>query len=280
MEQRRNYYFFIILSFLIITLLIYAGKNISKNDEKSEISTERPADTLKSDGTSIPAAIPASEIDPDWLLPDLQVQTLDNAQIVSGANNKRSLRFPGTFINTGDGPLELAGSPDKETNTIRATQRVFKKNGSPDEKLVGNFIFHPTHNHWHFENFVEFELWSLKSKAELDQKIIGTGKMTFCIHDYAPLPDSYPGKPENIVYPWCDSSADIQGISVGWEDTYKSDVPGQELDISSLPDGKYAFRSIVDPENLIIEKDERNNSSVSIIEIVKNTVRIFSAAPQ
>lgn len=276
--MKPRYYYLLVFPIIVVAAFFFViGQDKPETNKFFKSAPDEPEDSPPAKNSTFDSAKSISDRDPDWLLPDLKAQALSNAYIVSNANDKKILRFQGTFMNVGDGPLELAGSPDAETGTTLATQRVYKKSGAPKEMLIGNFIFHPTHNHWHFENFVEFEILSLKNKRELDKTLVSTGKMTFCLHDYAPLDKTFPGKPEEAVYPWCDSSADIQGISTGWVDTYNAEIPGQELDISNIPDGIYAFRSVVDPENRILEKNENNNFSVSFIEIAKNNVSIIPA---
>lgn len=264
------------LGVLTIALFIFFRNTKTGLDEISSIPADKTASQQKNQALDDSFQ---DQIDPDSLAPDLQVKKLSDAYIISGPDDKRILRFPGTFANTGDGPLELVGTSDQGIGTTRAVQRICKKNGTKNERFVGDFVFHSTHDHWHFEDFVEFEILSLKENSESDQRLLGTGKVTYCLHDYAPLPEAFAGKPEKIVYPWCGSSADIQGISVGWVDTYLADVPGQELDVTDLPDGTYAFRSVVDPENRIAEKDENNNNSITLIKITGNTVEILSDPP-
>lgn len=211
------------------------------------------------------------------LLPDLQVEPLRDTYIVSRTDGTKDLRFPGTFANRGDGPLELVGTIETETGTTKTLQKIYKRDNTTDERYVGNFIFHEEHNHWHFENFVEFEIYSLRNGSDLDQQLASTGKITFCIHDYGPLDEDFPEKPRETVYAWCDKSLATQGISVGWADTYESSVPGQEIDIAGIPDGTYAFRVTVDPDNLILEKDESNNVTISYIKISGNDVEVVSS---
>ena len=275
MKVRRYY----ILIFLIALAIAVSFLIYKKIDQPQGWSQENNL-SQNLDNSSVIQDQLAPEIDSGALLPDLTVKPLSDARIVNGPNGNRTLRFPGTFANIGDGPLELVGQPDEKNGATRATQIVYGKDNEKTERFVGNFVFHETHDHWHFEDFVEFELYNLKNSQELDQKLLSTGKMTFCLHDYAPLPEDFPGKPDRIVYPWCNpKSAGTQGISVGWADTYLSDVPGQELDITDLPDGIYAFRSVVDPKNLIAEKNEDNNFSLSFIEISRQGVQIISEPP-
>lgn len=271
--KTRNYYLLIFAA--TIAIAAFSANKAQLNKKTGSISTggaqfSNQLRNVLSQDDAQPALF-----DPDLLLPDLQVAPLAEAYIVFGPGRARTLRFPGTFINRGDGPLEFIGVPDDQTHTVNAIQHIYKKDGSREEKHVGNFFFLDSHSHWHFENFVEFELYGLKNNDELDQKLVGTGKMTFCVHDFAPLAETLPGKPTEPAYPLCVS--ELQGISVGWADTYVADIEGQELDITDLADGIYGFRSIADPDNRILEKNEDNNVSVSYLEIAGNRVRVIPA---
>lgn len=267
-----------ITAFAVISLTAFVysknSKNLSQAENISAQEGEISQANLSAETQPNEPEASSQEIDSNLLLPDLRIEPLVDPRIQLNQSGRKVLRFPGTFTNIGEGPLELIGQKDSETNTTRATQRIYKKEGEPDERLVGNFVVHPTHNHWHFENFVEFELYSYKEDGSLNEQLLTTGKMTFCIHDFAPSDESLPGKPERQVYPQCIS--EIQGISVGWADTYQSHVSGQELDITDIADGRYAFQGVADPENRITEKDETNNTSIVYIEIKGNTVEILS----
>ncbi|MDD3498521.1 MAG: lysyl oxidase family protein [Candidatus Moranbacteria bacterium] len=259
----------------VLSIILSADKNSAKEEEKH--SDLLIVETEESLFENEPEAEGAEKS--ELLLPDLQIEKLKDVYIEIGSDGKKFLRFPGTFANRGDGPLELEGTRAIDIQKVRAMQNIYKKDKTMEKRFVGDFVFHPDHNHWHFENFVEFGIYALKNDSEPDQKLAGTGKLTFCIHDYAPLPENLPGKPDKAVYPWCDNYADIQGISVGWADTYVAEIPGQEIDITGIPDGKYAFRASIDPENLIMEKVEDNNFSFSLIEISGNNARIISDPP-
>jgi len=273
--KMEKYYIFLALGALAIALMA-VFVSIGPDDKSFPAAVTMPA-MEKSLGNMAEMQNDSREEENGiiLLLPDLQVKKLSGARIDISPDGRKILRFPGTFTNTGDGPLEVVGSLDEKTGTTMAIQQIYYMDGTKDEKFVGSFIFHEDHSHWHFENFVEFGIYTLKDGAEPDQKIASTGKMTFCIHDYAPLSEDFPGKPTAAVYPWCDNSPYIQGISVGWEDTYNADVPGQEIDITRLNDGTYAFIATVDPENRLEEKIEDNNSAVSFIHISGNAISVL-----
>lgn len=195
------------------------------------------------------------------------------------------LRFSNTVWNAGEGPLELRGETVSSQRT-KVYQRIYDEAGAYTEQLVGEFIFHPTHNHWHFENFAEYELWA---KAEYDAwvangRVSGQAqkrgsKTTFCMMDTTKV-QSLPSTPNTAVYNSC--GLVLQGISVGWGDTYGYNLPEQWIDlgISKLPDGNYVLRSVVDHKNTLIEsssnsdprESHEDNEAITIFQVKKNKI--------
>lgn len=48
-------------------------------------------------------------------------------------------------------------------------------------------------------------------------------------------------------------------------DVYGKNLPGQWIDITDVPGGRYWIESVVDPYNRIKESNEKNNISRSMI---------------
>jgi hypothetical protein len=182
----------------------------------------------------------------------------------------RRVRFSTTTVNRGAGPLEMRGFYHAELNRTRALQRIHLADGQSLEEHVGDFIFHPTHKHWHFEDFNESELWSYHPDGALDRRVATTGKVSFCVVDMVAINLDLPGAPPAKVYKKCDQ--ELQGISVGWSDTYTLTVAGQELDVTHIPSGRYALRTTVDPANRLRESNDRNNSVVIYVELAEDRV--------
>lgn len=210
------------------------------------------------------------------LLPDLQIMPPDELYIdYNQTTGRKVMRFSTTITNIGQGPLEMWGRYDTATGKTHATQRIQTQDGQVVEKFVGHFIFHSGHAHWHFENFTVFELWSYSpDDGTLERLLATTGKASFCVTDTARLQQELPGTPSQAMFPTCHPN--VQGISVGWRDTYYSTVPGQHIDITNVPDGFYAVRSLVDPDNLLLETDKANNAIIVYVEISGNNVRKLS----
>jgi Lysyl oxidase len=217
---------------------------------------------------------------PTPLLPDLVVRRITSVHIGPGAA-ARSLRFDTRAGNRGPGSLELfpdvpdSGDCDGDTdpdNDRVATQRVFEDtNGDGEftrgiddvasETVIGCFIFHPQHNHWHLEDFANYELRRPRSGAVVSS----AEKVSFCLTDTGPF-GAFPGTPPSHFYGACDVDATM-GLSVGWYDLYGSPLAGQELPIKGVADARYCLAMMSDPANHITESDETNNTRTTLVRI-------------
>jgi lysyl oxidase len=221
----------------------------------------------------------------DHLFPDLK--TLKPRELrVSMTSGKAHLRFSNTIANKGRGPLEAFPSAastgcdnDADSDNDRdAFQRVFKDSNDNNifergvdtessETKVGCFQFHdaPGHNHWHFLDFAEYRLLDQPSGNEVRQG----RKVGFCLVDNQRRYPSLLGSPEDNFYPQVNGlpsgcSADepsmLEGLSVGWADSYSYALPGQSLNVNGLPAGRYCLASAADPDNKFAESNDSNNA--------------------
>src|SRR6266498_3563398 len=209
--------------------------------------------------------------DSNLLLPDLE--TLPPSQLairVYSVTGKKLLRFTNSIQNNGPGTMELWGYSNPTSKKTIVIQHIYSADGSSFKNVVaGEFIFHPEHNHWHVEDFSRYELWSLDSSDALDTIVALSDKVSYCLRDDArsDLPDAS----RQQTYMRCDDKS--QGITAGWIDIYEYYLPGQSIDITDVPDGIYALRSIVDPGNQFRELNRSNNAAVLYIEIEGDRVR-------
>jgi lysyl oxidase len=190
---------------------------------------------------------------------DLQFDTVGGSQV---------LRFSNTVWNRGQGPLELRGKTVTTStgDKTRVFQRIYDGSGNYTSKAVGVFAYHPSHNHFHFGDFARYELWT---RAEYDRWVESGGsqgqaqrrgsKTTFCIMDTRKVRD-LTGSPGSTVYSQCGRT--LQGLSVGWGDTYGYHLPEQWIDLGTtrLADGRYVLRSVADPKNRLYESANKNNA--------------------
>jgi hypothetical protein len=205
------------------------------------------------------------------LVPDLRAFPASDLTIQSSGEVKL-LRFSTTSGNIGAGKLDLVGGPtDPQTGTQIVYQHIYNDDGSYSEYLAGHFVWHPLHNHTHFDDYADYILAPV---------VPGTAdriasKTTFCIIDTTPVDLTLPGAPQSPQYVFCNGAS--QGMSVGWGDTYGYTLAGQEIDITGLPNGDYYLTIDIDPDNHIIELNDGNNASTITIRIINNSVGIIAS---
>jgi hypothetical protein len=180
----------------------------------------------------------------------------------------RQLRLTNYIINRGPGKLEVFGTSDRLTERTVVMQNIYRANGSFTARPAGIFFFHALHNHWHFEDFAVYEVWSLTAGGEPDQSVAVMDKVSYCLRDTGR--SVLPGA---ALYPlYTDCEADLQGINAGWIDSYAYDLPEQTIDITGLEDGVYALICTVDPGDRLRETDEENNGALIYIRLKGDAV--------
>ncbi len=228
------------------------------------------------------------------LLPDLMTMKISQRDIVLHPSGARLfLRLSNEIGNRGRGPLEIYpsdqsnncdgdGDPDNDRDTY---QRIFlDSNGDgtfargqdtqSEHHLFGCERYHPTHGHWHLLDFTRYKLVREKS----GRAVARSTKIGFCIIDSDRRFPGLPGSPTGGYYPAGsgDCSEDsIDGLSVGWTDTYGYTLPGQYLNVTGLRRGRYCLVSTADPGNLLRESNNSNNARRTRIALhpAKHTVK-------
>lgn len=248
----------------------------------------------------IPAAyLAATEIEPEIrrrqfpqiyppveLLPDLLTLPSYDLRLFSESNrSRRFVYFSTTIWNRGPGILELRGAQIQGRETLLVTQHILREDGSQAVYAAGDFEYEPEHGHWHWENFSRYEIWSLTPDLQLDDRLAFNDKVGFCLRDVR----VYRANPAHIRLPEGQAQvADLeydscfwtrQGLSTGWMDTYRSNVPGQFVEITRLEDGLYALVSTVDPDGMLRETDDWNNTSITYFALQGDRIEVVEINP-
>lgn len=269
------------------------------------------------------------------LLPDIQISWYALANYASGpsqyaqnaSGNAGRLRVSGSTPNQGFGPLEVRGVNAQGqrtficgTDTItvnnlpgdnngftcpngfearqRLYQRIYRKSGnsmSYTEELRGTMTYHPTHNHYHVDDWTTMTL-RIQQQGVSDPRqwpVVASGaKLGFCLMDLSTCPSSqghcrtsqvynqgtalnsssnFPNYGLGIGY---SCSENFQGISVGKTDIYSESLDGMWINVlpgdPGLPvlcNGNYWIVAEVDPRNAWREEDEDNNYTAIPITI-------------
>jgi hypothetical protein len=213
------------------------------------------------------------------LLPDLVTLKMSQGDLfLDRSAGGLFLRLTNEIGNRGRGPLEIYpsstptdcdgdGNPANDRNTY---QRIFldsnadhvftraQDTGSAN-RLFGCQRYHPPHGHWHLLDFTRYKL----VRQRTGRTAVRSTKIGFCIIDTARRFPGLPGSPGAPYYPAgtadCDRDS-VDGLSVGWTDTYGYSLPGQEVNVTGLPRGGYCLVSKADPANVLREFDNSNNA--------------------
>ena len=204
---------------------------------------------------------------PRGLLPDLQTVVPKHLGI-QNANQREALRFSNGIANRGAGHWQMRPITDPGTTQIvDAVQDVLDADGNIVCTFpVGEFLFHPEHNHWHISDVALFEVRLAKDDGTRgtmgkvlrnDRGLANSIKTTFCLIDWYKLDDNAPTS-ERIYF---DCATSLQGIQTGWVDQYHQSLEGQQLDVTGAPAGIYYLLSTANPDCSYVESDCGNNSA-------------------
>jgi len=191
------------------------------------------------------------------LIPDLTPMKILNLGLYHNGD-KETIRFTTTIVNIGDGPFEVK-SRRISTDSSEAYQNIYNDFGDvSNSKRIGEFVFHPTHNHYHLDNVATYSIYQGLddgTQGKYSQQLTTSNKVSFCMEDTIPLNPTVEGSQR-----FTKCNTDVQGISPGYADVYADYLPDQDLNVNDLEsDTVYYLEVNVNPKRNFIEKDLDNN---------------------
>lgn len=218
---------------------------------------------------------PAPPDPPQPLLPDLRTLPPTDLSIEFGRGGRRLLRLANLVWNGGEGALLLAGALNPSTQQTLVVQRLpLPDSEAFHEFVVGEFVYHPTHAHFHLEDFAQYQMWSLTPEGELYQLVASGEKLSYCLMETNIIDRNTPGFERQRRHTEC--GQEIQGILPGWGDRYNAELDGQTVDITHLRPGRYALISTANPTGALRESDYTNNSGTVIVELRTSVVAVVA----
>ena len=173
------------------------------------------------------------------------------------------LRFSSLLVNNGAGDFVLRATRivgdwevDQDVQYSESGAKVYR---TPAMLVWGG----DGHNHWHVERIAINRLLPLDAHGSVRAGSKGwpDAKVGFCFYDgIRQLDDA----PQEAVYSRlsCGNKEDTaigMGLSWGWADLYPFMLPGQSVDVTDLPDGRYRLRVEVDARRWFREERRDNN---------------------
>jgi hypothetical protein len=184
------------------------------------------------------------------------------------------LRATSDVRSRGRGPMELRGHRDG-WRTMRANQRIYRAGGGQITVRSGVRL-HFTDvgeyfggSYWKVHQLAHFELRRVGPQGKVGDVVRVGPKLNYCLRD---LERTRPGRhsPDSPRYPGCNQNPFqgrvTLGTSVGWSDIYPADYDKQWIDVAGLR-GCFAFEMTVDPQGLLFESNEHDNTSRRLVRL-------------
>lgn len=193
----------------------------------------------------------------------------------------RCLRFDTIVGNPGEGAFELAYSLDRRRG-VAAIQRIFRSDGSYGDRFAVRTGLHPTHAHFHVQDFYLSRLWKAGPNGErVGEAPVARGdKNGFCPQDSDPLDPEQQPHPARYSCFTPDEPGQrglqVVGISAGWQDVYGAELPDQFVEITGVPDGQYVLEIELDPHDVFVEADDSNNTICLLVSLAGNDAEIVT----
>jgi Lysyl oxidase len=196
---------------------------------------------------------------------DLYVQRTDGQVLLRATSDVRS---------RGKGPMELRGARNG-WHSMSTRQRIYRAGGGYiDVPTLATLHFTDVGSYfggsyWKVHQLARFELWSVDGQHRLLHRVRLGPKLNYCLRD---LERTRPGhrSPGARHYPGCNQNPYEDrvtlGTSVGWSDIYPADYDKQWISVGGLR-GCFAFVMKVDPNSLLFESNENDNSSRRLVHL-------------
>jgi hypothetical protein len=197
----------------------------------------------------------------------------------------RCLRFTSGFASLGPGPFEVYGSSVAPASPTGGPlyQVVYRTDGTKYSRPAGSYIFHQIHAHYHVLGIAEFRFY----KVNADHSLTEAGRVLkegFClgnikIYDWHSFgQDEIDPRSIDTCEPTLQPDGTwrfYEGITAGWEDSYKWQTSGQFVDVGNDPNGYYLLRVVVNPEHKLLETTYDDNTAYAYLQIDGNDVRVI-----
>jgi hypothetical protein len=186
----------------------------------------------------------------------------------------RCLRMAFGVRNTGQGPMDLEFDDPGEPHPDRPLfQRVTYSDGTSATRAAGLATYHETHRHYHQKDAVAVALLAVADPRRGRPTPAGAEHRKGFHHRNELLREwshFYP------VWPARGGEGSI-ALAAGWGDYYEWDRPGNYVDFGINPDGYYVVRLTADPAKAVLESNEQDNVSYSLIRVTGDRIELLES---
>jgi Domain of unknown function (DUF4082)/Bacterial Ig domain/Fibronectin type III domain/Lysyl oxidase len=212
--------------------------------------------------------------------PDLKLLMPTGDISIVSSGESRTLEFTHITWDAGAGPLEIRPRYDSLTGISQGYQALYTSPSpgvwqfADSVPIVGPMIWAPPSDY----NFAlnSFGLYTVASGGGIGSLVATSPKVLYCMTSDT-LVGGVPNTPSDNGYPGsaCGQPEGTLGLSVGWGDQYDATDGGEGIPISSLPNGAYWLRGVVDPNHYFAESNTANNITETKLQIEGNAVKVL-----
>jgi len=206
------------------------------------------------------------------VLPDLVPEPPIDLQTKHEASGAWSMRFSSTLVNVGEGDFILHG--DRIGGEWVVDQQLaFSEGGSELRRTAAAIVWGGDgHDHWHVKRVATYRIEPVDETGTPVPGAAGRTdtKVGFCFFDSHKKLNGGPKKPQYKREDCGTKQTDtefLMGLSPSWGDVYDITLPGQSVDITDLPDGRYRIWAEADPQQWFTEVTRTNNVTWADIEL-------------
>ena len=202
--------------------------------------------------------------------------TLD--EMAEGAH--RCLRFSFQLANAGPGNFDVRFDTSKNPQEGPMIQCVERPGKAPFARPAGEYWFHNTHAHYHYQDVVQHRLYRVTDRKMGTMVLAGLGKKL----GYHPADQAFAnwyqfvqapsGTNESAGSCYPQSNMDL-GLSRGWGDAYRWERPGNYVEFGDNPDGYYVVETVADPKNHLLESNESDNVGYAYLRVLGDQVQLL-----
>jgi hypothetical protein len=208
------------------------------------------------------------------LCPNLRIAPPRELYVERQGSGRVLLRATSDVRSRGRGPIELVGHRNG-WRSMRVDQRIHRVDGGhltvrTDAMLrftdVGSRFGGA---YWKVHQLARFDLRRVRPDGSLGTTVRVSPKLNYCLRDLERTQAGDASPPER-VYPACNQNpyrGRVRlGTSVGWSDIYPAPYHRQWIDVAGLR-GCFAYEMTVDPEELLFESNEGDNTSRRLVRL-------------
>jgi len=195
------------------------------------------------------------------VLPDLVPEPPVDLRVTQ-KDDEIHIRFSSVLVNVGLGDFVLRGVRSSDEWSIQQEIAYSESGGELVDTDATLAWGGDGHQHWHVKRVANYWLVPIVDgdPGDYDSALMDS-KIGFCFWDFGKDLDHGPDKPVFFA-DGCGLEDDTEmrmGLSPGWNDTYPFTLPGQNIDITNVPDGDYRLWAEADVSRWFTEASLDNN---------------------